>query len=524
MGLPDPCGQAVPGGPARLALPLPSLTSLPPLLSLPPLQSSSVPIPPPLAALPAVTASADADLDLAGWLRLALTAGIGPVRGHRLLAQIGRPAAIPSMSREALSAGLGSPALAGALLADDPARDAQLVAALAWRRADPERHHLITAEDPRYPERLRHLHDPPLLLYVLGDPACLGRRQLAVVGSRRATALGLETAASLAQALAAAGWTVTSGLAEGIDRAAHEGALQAVAADASLGATTVAVMGTGIDRIYPARHRALAQRIVAAEGALVSELAPGIGPMAASFPRRNRLIAALADGVLVVEAAQGSGSLITARLALEIGREVFAVPGSIHSPQSRGCHRLLREGAGLVETLDDILTQFRPTPGQPPRRRAARWEPLVEPPPEPLVQPPREPTRQALQEAPGAPSGEAPGKPLAGPVIEPAPGSTPDPEPDQASFAPSVVEIPDRAALSVSHHKACPDAAEVRHDRDSDPDTAALLDLLAGGPADADRLQHWLGWPIARLLARLQRLEIAGILGRDLAGHWFRTR
>ena len=462
-----------------------------------------MPAPPSPAPAASSTDAAGASTAAADWLRLVLTPGIGPVHGHRLLARIGSPAALPGLSHADLAAGLGSAALASALAADDPRRDAAIEAALAWRDADPRRRHLIALDDARYPARLLHLPDPPLLLFLAGDPANLARRQLAIVGSRRATALGLATATSLATALVRCGWTVTSGLAEGIDGAAHDGALQAGTA----AAPTVAVMGTGIDRIYPGRHRRLAARIIDAGGALVTELAPGIGPLAANFPRRNRLIAALADGVLVVEAARSSGSLITARLAADLGREVLAVPGSIHSPQSRGCHGLLRDGATLVETLDDVLAQFRTLPGPVAGARPTEWEATWK-----LD---REVDREAEHEA----ACEADREADRGEADREAACET-----DPARPAEHTAEPAAPGTLSVSHHSNRPNGAEVRHDRDSDPDTAAVLDLLAGGPIDADRLQQLLGWPIDRLLARLQRLEIGGNLGRDPTGHWFRIR
>ncbi|MYM63746.1 DNA-processing protein DprA [Pseudomaricurvus sp. HS19] len=201
--------------------------------------------------------------------------------------------------------------------------------------------------DPGYPELLRQISQPPPLLYLLGNAALLESPQVAFVGSRRATRGGLHNSQEFARYLAAAGITITSGLALGIDAAAHRGALAASGA-------TVAVLGTGIDCIYPRSNRQLAEEIVAAGGLLVSEFAPGTGPHAANFPRRNRVVSGLSLGVLVVEAALQSGSLITARLALEQNREVFAIPGSIHNPLSRGCHALLRDGATLVETAMDI--------------------------------------------------------------------------------------------------------------------------------------------------------------------------
>lgn len=225
--------------------------------------------------------------------------------------------------------------------------DALVQAALAWQQ--PHRV-LLTISDPRYPPMLRHLPDPPLLLYVLGDVTALSAPQLAIVGSRQPTAGGRDNATAFASHLAAQGWLITSGMALGIDAAAHEGALQA-------GARTVAVTGTGIDRVYPAQHRALAHRI-AEQGCLISELPLGAPPLKSHFPRRNRLIAALSQGTLVVEAALGSGSLITAQAALELGREVFAMPGSIHNPLARGCHQLIRQGAKLVETASDVSEEL----------------------------------------------------------------------------------------------------------------------------------------------------------------------
>lgn len=208
---------------------------------------------------------------------------------------------------------------------------------------------LLPITSPDYPELLRELSDPPLLLFLRGDPSLLSLPQLAMVGSRNASRTGIDNAHRFARFLAASGLTITSGLALGIDGAAHEGALQ--------GGTTVAVTGTGLDRVYPARHRELAHRI-AEQGLLLSEYPPGTPPLPANFPRRNRIIAGLALGTLVVEAALNSGSLITARLAAETGREVFAIPGSIHNPQARGCHALIRQGAKLVETGEHIVEEL----------------------------------------------------------------------------------------------------------------------------------------------------------------------
>jgi DNA processing protein len=207
---------------------------------------------------------------------------------------------------------------------------------------------LLTADGPHYPVQLAAVPGMPAALFVQGDPSVLARPQVAIVGSRAATAAGCETAFGFAARLAAHGFAITSGLATGIDAAAHRGALAA-------GGVTIAVCGTGLDRVYPTGHERLAEEIAAA-GALVSEFTTGTPPAPHNFPRRNRLMSGLARGVLVVEAAARSGSLITARLAGEQGREVMAVPGSIHNPLARGCHRLIKDGAALVETVDDVLS------------------------------------------------------------------------------------------------------------------------------------------------------------------------
>lgn len=224
---------------------------------------------------------------------------------------------------------------------------------------------LLWFDDPLYPPQLAQIPDPPPLLFVAGDVALLGRPQLAVVGSRNPSPSGRELAREFASQLAEAGLVVTSGLAEGIDGAAHQGALEA--------GRTVAVMGTGPDRVYPRCHAALAERI-AREGALVSEFPTGTPPRAAHFPRRNRVVTGLSRGLLVVEAALRSGSLVSARLAGEQGREVFAVPGSIRNPLSRGCHALIRDGAKLVEQVEDVLEElgdWRPLPRPAAARQAA---------------------------------------------------------------------------------------------------------------------------------------------------------
>ena len=302
--------------------------------------------------------------DLPDWLRLAAVPGLGAERQRSLLAAFGLPCHIFAAGRSALAAVVGRE-LADAVLA--PAPGESIERALAWA-AEPGSH-VLTLADDAYPRTLLDIADPPVLLYVKGDPALLQRPAIALVGARSATAQGEANAAAFAQSLAEAGLAIVSGLALGVDAAAHRGAL-AAGAD---GGGTVAVIGTGIDRIYPARNAALAREI-ATSGAIVSEFPLGTPPLQHNFPRRNRIIAGLSQGVLVVEAALNSGSLITARLATESGREVFAIPGSIHSPLSRGCHRLIREGAKLVETAEDVIEELRgrlgwPTPAPSPRGR-----------------------------------------------------------------------------------------------------------------------------------------------------------
>ncbi|MCW5669875.1 MAG: DNA-processing protein DprA [Hydrogenophaga sp.] len=284
--------------------------------------------------------------ELAAWLRLLLTPGVGLDSARKLLAAFGLPEAVFAQPASAWQTVVGARA-ARALEHPPEDLDAQVDRTLAWLAEAPDRH-ILTLGDPLYPPDLLQMADPPVLLYVLGSVQALHHpRRLAIVGSRNPTPQGEINARQFAQALGQAGVCVVSGLALGVDGAAHDGAMLA-------GAPTVAVVGTGLDRVYPKRHLALAHRI-GAQGALVSEYPLGTPPLAAHFPQRNRIIAGLSQGTLVVEAAVQSGSLITARLAVEQGREVFAIPGSIHAPQSRGCHALIRQGAKLVESAQDIL-------------------------------------------------------------------------------------------------------------------------------------------------------------------------
>ena len=286
--------------------------------------------------------------DAGDWLRLVHAPGVGPVAVRRLLARYGSAAVIRNAAPSALrETGLG-PAAIEALHTDTEPEG--VVRDREWATADG--HHLIALDDPRYPAHLADIGDPPPVLYVRGDPEVLAWPMLAIVGTRHPTPAGTDTARDFARHLAGAGLVIGSGLARGIDAAAHEGALAAQG-------LTVAVAGTGLDRVYPARHADLARRIAEA-GALVAELPVGTRPSREAFPRRNRILSGLSAGTLVVEAAVRSGSLITARLALEQGREVFAIPGSIHNPVARGCHRLIRQGAKLVETGDDVLEELAP--------------------------------------------------------------------------------------------------------------------------------------------------------------------
>jgi DNA processing protein len=293
--------------------------------------------------------------ELRAWLRLVLTPGVGPTLARRLLAALGSPQAVWQASEAALQDWL-KPREIKAVLAPPPAAiDEQLAWCERWL-AEPAapggERALITLADARYPTSLlQEVADPPVLLWAMGRLNLLQAPALAVVGSRHPTPQGQDNARAFAQALSEAGLTIVSGLADGVDGLAHEGALMGPG-------STIAVVGTGLDRVYPAKHQALAHRI-AQEGLLISEFSLGTPSIPHNFPKRNRIVAGLTRGTLVVEAALQSGSLITARLASEMGREVFAIPGSIHAPQSRGCHSLIKQGAKLVESSDDVLDELR---------------------------------------------------------------------------------------------------------------------------------------------------------------------
>jgi DNA processing protein len=294
--------------------------------------------------------------ELAAWLRLLTTPGVSRGAARRLMAAFGGPRSVFDVPAAACATRFG--AELSAALAVEPAGLAALhVATRRWldeATADAPRH-LVTLGDPGYPALLLETADPPLLLHAVGRLELLQAPAIAIVGSRHATPQGVDNARAFGRHLSQRGLAIVSGLALGIDAAAHEGALDGAGG-------TIAVVGTGLDIVYPARHASLAARI-ARDGLIVSEYPLGTESRALHFPQRNRVIAGLARGTLVVEAALQSGSLITARQALEAGREVFAIPGSIHAPQSRGCHRLIQQGAKLVATGDDVLEELKAIPG-----------------------------------------------------------------------------------------------------------------------------------------------------------------
>lgn len=305
--------------------------------------------------------------DAAHWVGLSLIPGIGSRSYRDLLSAFGTPQQIYRTSCASL-ARVVSPAIARQI-AEGP-DEASAAPALAW--LSQPGNHLITLADDEYPRALLEIPDPPPLLYAKGRRELLNVKTLAIVGSRNATPQGMKDAEAFAQSLSEAGYCIASGLALGIDGAAHRGALKGPG-------STIAAVGTGLDIVYPARHRQLAHEI-SEKGVLISEFPVGTPSMAQNFPRRNRLISGLSGGCLVVEAHLQSGSLITARLAAEQGREVFAIPGSIHSAVSKGCHRLIKQGAKLVETTTDILEELGDTanPVAATPSETAAQEPLLE--------------------------------------------------------------------------------------------------------------------------------------------------
>jgi len=295
--------------------------------------------------------------ELSAWLRLLMTAGVGPLSARKLLAAFGSPQAVfdasPAARRAVLSRDIAALATPPEGLAE------QLDLSWDWWQGDAlAERAILTLADPRYPAALLEAADPSLLLFAEGDLRLLRSPAVAIVGSRHATTQGEENARAFAEVLSQSGVTVVSGLARGIDAAAHEGALAALAEGEHAGGSTIAVLGTGLLQVYPKAHTALARRI-GQHGLLLSEFLLDTPALRANFPKRNRIVAALSRGTLVVEAAVQSGSLITARLAAEMGREVLAIPGSIHAPQARGCHALIKQGAKLVETAQDVIEELR---------------------------------------------------------------------------------------------------------------------------------------------------------------------
>ncbi len=282
------------------------------------------------------------------WISLQLIAGLGAENTRRLLREFGSPAAILAQSAECLTPRVGAK-VATAIKIGPPAE--LLTSTLRWLES--EGNHLLTLADSDYPPRLLEIADPPFVLYLKGKRELLAAANtagFAIVGSRNATPGGLQNAGAFARALSQAGMTIVSGMALGIDAAAHRGGLEGAG-------STIGVVGTGLDLVYPARNKELAHQL-AVDGLLISEFALGTPALTSNFPRRNRIISGLSRGVLVVEAALASGSLITARQAGEQGRDVFAIPGSIHSPMSKGCHQLIKQGAKLVDDASDILVEL----------------------------------------------------------------------------------------------------------------------------------------------------------------------
>ncbi|HET8702938.1 DNA-processing protein DprA [Castellaniella sp.] len=395
------------------------------------------------------------ETELRAWIRLSLEPELGAARIRLLLSVFGMPQDIVAATTGSLARYL-DPAMA-ARLRQPPGPELQsaIDRTLEWLQAAD--HHLLTLADPHYPRALYALADPPPLLYAHGRLDILTRPMLAIVGARHATVDGERNAHAFARHLALKGWCVVSGLASGIDGAAHAGALDAGEA----GGSTLAVLGTGIDRVYPPAHHTLAHRI-ATHGLLLSEFPLGTPGLPYHFPQRNRLVAALGQGVLVVEAAARSGSLTTARLAGELGREVFAIPGSIHSPLSRGCHALIRQGAKLVESGQDIIEELRQgaLPG--------------------LRTPPAPDAEKDIAAADAAP-GSAP-EASAGTAGEPG-----------ADTSPGI-----------------------------GPDARALLGRIGRDPVGLDTLQADLDWPIDRLMSQLTLLEVAGRIDRTGNGRYRR--
>lgn len=431
------------------------------------------------ASRPHESSAADDPLELRSWIRLTLEPAINGAQRRQLLSAFGLPQAIFEAPMRALALHIGPEGAAILKQAPDSAREKAIDHTLAW--LGQPGHSMLTLADRRYPRSLLDLSDPPPVLFTHGQLDCLTRPAIAIVGARSATPAGLENAQAFAQSLAARGWCIVSGLASGIDAAAHQGAL-AAGAD---GAGTLAVLGTGINRVYPASHRPLANQIAHA-GLLLSEFPLDAAALPFHFPQRNRLVAALSQGVLVVEAANRSGSLITARLATELGREVFAIPGSIHSPLSRGCHALIRQGAKLVESAQDILEELsqRSLPGLPAGYARSTRHVTGN-------------ARTSLEPS-DRPQHESASRPQNEPACGPRDGRTRVPQGGPA-HAPQ-----DGPAFGLQD--------------------SVLLDALGHDPVDLDTLQARTRREIGDLMRSLTLLELGGDIARQADGRYQRQR
>ncbi|SEL50360.1 DNA protecting protein DprA [Roseateles sp. YR242] len=403
--------------------------------------------------------------ELRTWLHL--LDSVGRAAARRLLARHGDAEAVLNAGQAGWT-GLVTADEAQRLRHGPPKLEQTWHRTQAWLEAS-DTHSVLLLGDPDYPPSLLHTADPPLMLYLDGRRELLGRRAIAVVGSRHPTPQGEDNARMFAAGLGQAGFCVVSGLAMGIDGAAHEASLNTAGG-------TVAVLGTGLDQVYPLAHEALARHI-SRRGLLVSEYFIGTPPLAPNFPQRNRIIAGLAEGCLVVEAAMKSGSLITARMASEAGREVFAIPGSIHAPQSRGCHHLLKQGACLVQTLEDLLSELPPTDRP-----------------------------NAQTEHPASPTHPS--------------GTTPRPA--------SATAVPGPGPLTAPANDAVGKPAKDAGGQPADPaDTAnpthPVLRALGHDPISLEQLSQRTGWSVNELAAVLLDLELEGEVAR-LPGARFQRR
>jgi DNA processing protein len=417
--------------------------------------------------------------DVSAWLRLANASGLPPIALRALLAEFGGPQAVLNQPFGALAAIAGEKA-ARAVLGPAPRSelgsfDECLARTLEWASVPGNR--IVTLADSAYPPALLTMPDPPPLLYIKGRLDLLQARAVAIVGSRSATPQGIDDARRFAQALSDTGLAIVSGLALGIDGAAHRGGLGGPGG-------TIAVIGTGADLVYPPLHHALAHEI-ALNGTIVSEWPLGTPARPANFPQRNRLIAGLVSGVLIVEAAMRSGSLITARLANEMGRDVFAIPGSIHAPLSRGCHRMIKQGAKLVETPDDILEEFGFT------------------------------VQSVQSEAVAAPVSKSRKRGKARPAED---GST---EPATSEFA---LELRDGSASESLTRGGKPASASWASAslKPANPEAERLLDALGHSPATLEILAERTEMDGATLQSLLLQLELSGRIGALPGGRFTR--